>query len=503
MSTTCETTSVLPTPSSQLQEFMSAAADPRTSTRQLMKLVGGIRGAGPWVKAASENEYLGAGRAVTSAADASFVLGKRGLRNMVAVYVSRQLARRMKPEHMPLELYWENAMRRGTAALLLAQHLNFESPEEAFTLAFIQDLGCLLLPMEAPEQARAYAAVFRSPAKVRVHQEREIFGRHHMEVFEEIQRAWHLPDEYLDLVDRHHGAEPSVSGRRQDRLRLLIYVADAITDVFQTGGHPDTVTWARKQLARATERVPISLLDLAYQVEATAPTLAKLLDIPYQGRPEIFVDLEADRRPPDPDQTDELAQLKRELRKVRKEREQLNSVLRRLSGELRTNDNLDPTTKLANRSYALDSLELLLTHSKEKAWPLCVILFDIDGMHAINKIQGYLLGDELLKDLAARANTIFRPSDLLARIDGDAFLAVLPRTPIDGGVVAGRRVQEAIRGSSFQLGTTSHQVTVSVGGYAFRPEAPVGITPDAMLLHAEMALRQAREMGGDKLVWKQ
>ncbi|SDH18423.1 diguanylate cyclase (GGDEF) domain-containing protein [Vibrio xiamenensis] len=90
----------------------------------------------------------------------------------------------------------------------------------------------------------------------------------------------------------------------------------------------------------------------------------------------------------------------------------------------------DELTGLPNRRYFMFSLESLFNEQAKE--PDSISLFailniDIDKFKAINDRYGHAAGDKVLVACAQRIKGALRSSDLVARIGGDEFLALLPR----------------------------------------------------------------------------
>lgn len=88
-------------------------------------------------------------------------------------------------------------------------------------------------------------------------------------------------------------------------------------------------------------------------------------------------------------------------------------------------------------------------------------MIDLDGFKAVNDTFGHVVGDECLKEAAARLGAVCQGADLVARVGGDEF-AVLLGPHLDRGAVSGlaRGIIEAmaeplsIRGQSLRLGAS-------------------------------------------------
>jgi len=85
----------------------------------------------------------------------------------------------------------------------------------------------------------------------------------------------------------------------------------------------------------------------------------------------------------------------------------------------------DNLTGLFNRSY----FEKTLTRLHDKGnYPISVITADIDGLKLINDTMGQNKGNEVLLALREIIKDSLRQKDIIARIDGDEYAAILPLT---------------------------------------------------------------------------
>ncbi len=85
----------------------------------------------------------------------------------------------------------------------------------------------------------------------------------------------------------------------------------------------------------------------------------------------------------------------------------------------------DHLTGLYNRRYFEQELKNLDTPEN---LPLSVIMFDVNGLKLVNDSFGHDLGDVLLKKSAEAIKKACREDDIAARIGGDEFVILLPRT---------------------------------------------------------------------------
>jgi diguanylate cyclase (GGDEF)-like protein/PAS domain S-box-containing protein len=188
----------------------------------------------------------------------------------------------------------------------------------------------------------------------------------------------------------------------------------------------------------------------------------------------------------------------------RVEKEQrLREELARLNRELATDAATDPLTGLPNKRGFDAFIQRAIEVSREAGQPIAVILLDIDQFKRVNDVYGHPTGDVLLKELSHRWRQEIRASDMLARIGGDEFCVVLPRTP----ALHAERIAEKLR-----LAASRSPVVVDLPGKELRlieATASVGLataevvaaaTAEALVHAADAALYQAKGEGRDRVV---
>ena len=165
----------------------------------------------------------------------------------------------------------------------------------------------------------------------------------------------------------------------------------------------------------------------------------------------------------------------------------------RLVNELERVASTDGLTGLANRGTFEQVAERLVRRAQIDQTPLALVLFDIDHFKQLNDTHGHAAGDQALRGFAATLQQQSRPTDLIARIGGEEFVAVMPGIGPDEAGAFAERVGEALRG---QHGGTQARLTVSAG------VAPMSDkdTVDALMREADQALYAAKGAGRDRVV---
>jgi diguanylate cyclase (GGDEF)-like protein len=99
----------------------------------------------------------------------------------------------------------------------------------------------------------------------------------------------------------------------------------------------------------------------------------------------------------------------------------------------------DHLTGLYNRRFFEEELKRLDT---EKNLPLSIIMCDINGLKLINDSFGHDSGDVLLKKAAEIIRKACRKEDIIARMGGDEFVVILPRTTADDTLKVSDHIKE-------------------------------------------------------------
>ncbi|MDP3713233.1 MAG: EAL domain-containing protein [Mycobacteriales bacterium] len=95
--------------------------------------------------------------------------------------------------------------------------------------------------------------------------------------------------------------------------------------------------------------------------------------------------------------------------------------LERQLARLATHDTL---TDLPNRVLLVDRLTQALARAARHGRPLAVLFVDLDRFRLVNADVGYLVGDQVLVEVAGRLRAAVAPGDTVARFAGDSFVVV-------------------------------------------------------------------------------
>ncbi|MBT9382442.1 sensor domain-containing diguanylate cyclase [Pseudooceanicola sp. CBS1P-1] len=163
--------------------------------------------------------------------------------------------------------------------------------------------------------------------------------------------------------------------------------------------------------------------------------------------------------------------------------------------ELRQIAHSDALTGAMTRRGWMEAAEREIAESRRDGMPAALLLMDIDHFKRINDTHGHASGDLVLREVAQTCFAELREADLLARIGGEEFAALLPLTDTEGALALAERLRAAISGRLLRVEGGMLHVTASFGVAGLTP----GITGIEDWLSAADALLYRAKMDGRNL----
>ncbi len=162
----------------------------------------------------------------------------------------------------------------------------------------------------------------------------------------------------------------------------------------------------------------------------------------------------------------------------------------------RTAAMVDPLTGIANRrSFLNDGNELAKRHAANPR-PSAVLLLDLDHFKSINDRFGHAIGDRVLQVFADTARANVRSADLIGRLGGEEFAAVLYDVSREKAVALAERVRSAFAEAATEVDGRPVSATVSIG-MVVNEDQPLDVP--ALLGQADEALYYAKERGRNRV----
>jgi len=143
---------------------------------------------------------------------------------------------------------------------------------------------------------------------------------------------------------------------------------------------------------------------------------------------------------------------------------ELEAVLRVTLAENRKLSATDDLTRVASRRFFSKHFPREMERAARYGRPLSLILCDIDHFKHVNDSRGHAVGDQVLRQFAARLQRALRRGiDWVARIGGEEFAVILPETSYDNALLVARKLRAAVAQSPFTTEGKGTTVTASFG----------------------------------------
>ena len=180
--------------------------------------------------------------------------------------------------------------------------------------------------------------------------------------------------------------------------------------------------------------------------------------------------------------------------------DQLSLAIRHaeLREEVGRDSQSDDLTGLGNRRLLDMHLADELHRAERFGHPVSVLSIDVDHFHALNDRHGKATGNVALRKLGGLMTRNLRRIDTVARIGGQEFVVLLPRTNLGEAAQVATKLRSIVERTEFPggEGQPDGMLTVSVGVAALRPDE----TTNGLLARADAALREAKERGRNCVV---
>lgn len=196
-------------------------------------------------------------------------------------------------------------------------------------------------------------------------------------------------------------------------------------------------------------------------------------------------------------QDQDARELRDELARQRRQLEEARAALEAHQRELASLVRTDALTGLANQRAFDEALRREFKRAQRQRGLLALAVLDLDQFKEFNLAHGTEVGDRALQRVAALLNERFkRDTDIVARLGGEEFVALLPGF----GMAEAQAVLELLRDElrALRLPDGQGSLTLSVGLAAASPAHPY-LSAQALLQAADEALYMAKHAGRDRL----
>lgn len=157
--------------------------------------------------------------------------------------------------------------------------------------------------------------------------------------------------------------------------------------------------------------------------------------------------------------------------------------------------NYDALTGISNRGFLMQQFEKTLEQAKRSNSMFAVMLFDVDKFKMINDIHGHNAGDEVLRKISDRLQTVVRKADIIGRLGGDEFLVIQPfiKDKEECSALAGRILDDVTKPIQWEYAAIDVQLSI---GIAVFPQD--SIDSNGLIQCADNAMYAIKQRGGNK-----
>src|SRR5271167_1081642 len=160
----------------------------------------------------------------------------------------------------------------------------------------------------------------------------------------------------------------------------------------------------------------------------------------------------------------------------------------------------DALTGAYNRRYLMEQLPREVERCRRYAYPLSVLMCDLDHFKRINDAMGHGAGDEVLQQFVWRMQKSIRPySDWIARYGGEEFLIVLPETAHADGLFVAEKIRNLVAAAPFTTRAGDAAVTASFGVASTGPQGPdLSLKVETLIRAADECLYKSKFEGRNR-----
>jgi diguanylate cyclase (GGDEF)-like protein len=156
----------------------------------------------------------------------------------------------------------------------------------------------------------------------------------------------------------------------------------------------------------------------------------------------------------------------------------------------------DSLTEVSTRRYFMERFREEIRRSMRRKSAMSFLMIDLDCFKEKNDKFGHLVGDVILKEIAAVLKSTLREIDIIGRYGGEEFAVALAGIGKEGALQAAERIRSSVEHSVFKAYDEKVSVTISIGISSF-PED--GVDEHALIESADRALYRAKEKGRNRV----
>jgi diguanylate cyclase (GGDEF)-like protein len=423
--------------------------------------------------------FFGLTRKVTSVSHAVSMLGMNVVKNMALSFALVKNFSSNGQGDFDYLRFWKYSLTTAIAARMIAEDVSAETPEDAFFLGLLHDMGNLALARCLPDQYNLVVQEAEAGQCCNFQVENQVLGFDHMDLGRHLVRSWGLPSKFWQPIGCHHCPE-KLEKADNDVLTLtqILSLATLYAEMFQADNTPTHLAMIDHFTTEYGFAEALNVDRLAVSISEETQRFFPYFEIDFDDDASYMETIERARAELINVSTDFVDQLVAQQRQI--------DTLRRQA----THDGM---TQLMNYQYFQETLNREIARSRRSQSPLTLVMADIDHFKAVNDTYGHLAGDQAIKTVASCLQENLRETDHIARYGGEEFAIVLYNIPPDEALSVIERVRQSIGEQVIYFDGQSFKITMSFGIASMQPEE--SLDREALIDKADKALYKAKSGG--------
>jgi diguanylate cyclase (GGDEF)-like protein len=450
--------------------------------------------------------FYGYSRKISTLSQAMVILGLSAVKNLALSMSILELFVKGTNKVQSTDVFkafWERSLFSAVTARRLAIETKYPDEEEAFMAALLQDIGVLVFIKYYPEEYAETLEKAMHSATDLISLEDQYFGINHTLLGEFLANKWQLPRTLTLPILRHHNPDGATRGQEIENseqveiLTRLVHLSYLISTIFYDEYHPERVT-KLEACAQEYFKFERSFVDeLLNKLTDEVKDVAKFFGLPAvrtKSYSELLMaaNIELGRI------NLSYEQMNRELVAAKKRAEELASQLAEANRKLEEMANLDGLTRIFNRRVFQNLITREFYRSSRYGHPLSCIMIDLDHFKQINDNQGHLVGDQVLREVAALLESNLRKSDFLARYGGEEFVVISPESNRTAAAIIAEKLRKAVEERVFDIEGRNIRITISAGVSTLDQDTKFN-SEEELILHADRNLYHAKNNGRNRI----
>ncbi|MFV7782738.1 EAL domain-containing protein [Shewanella marisflavi] len=160
--------------------------------------------------------------------------------------------------------------------------------------------------------------------------------------------------------------------------------------------------------------------------------------------------------------------------------------------------NHDQLTDLPNRILLHDRVNHACAVADSYNMSVALLLIDIDHFKYLNDSLGHSYGDQVIKQVAKRLQSLIDPNATLGRIGGDEFILLLPSLTSTSQVDSIATDIVHSLNTPFRIEGQEYTLSASVGISIYPSDA---LRPEELMTHVDAAMYRAKDLGRNRFCY--